>query len=59
MLDEEPLSWVEVEAGLEEIHHCMRMLGRGMSGVEGQAELYEVGGEAACAQVRDSIWLRL
>lgn len=36
----------------------MRMLERGMSGVEGQAELYGVGEEAACAQVKDSIWSR-
>jgi len=59
MLDEEPLLGVEVEVVWEEMHHWMRMLGTGMSGVEGQAELYGVGEEAACAQVRDSIWLRL
>jgi len=59
MLNEEPLSGVEVEVVWKEIDHWMRMLGRGMSGVEGQAELYGVGEEAACAQVRDSTWLRL
>jgi hypothetical protein len=52
MLNEEPLSG---EVVWEEMHHWMRMLGRGMSGVEGQGELYGVGEEAACAQVKDSI----
>jgi hypothetical protein len=37
----------------------MRMLRRGKSEVEGQVELYEVAEEAACAQAKDSIWLRL
>lgn len=54
MLNEEPLSVVEAEL-VWEMQHWMRMLGRGMSGVEGRAELYEVGEEAACAQARDLI----
>jgi hypothetical protein len=43
----------------EDMHYWTRMPGRGMSGVEGQAELYGVGEEVACAQVMGSIWLLL
>ncbi len=59
MLNEEPLQEVEVEAAWEEMHYWTRMLRRGLSVAEGQAELYGVGEEAACAQVRGSICLRL
>ena len=59
MLNEEPLSGVEVEVVWKEMYHWTKMLGRGTSGVGGQVELYGVGEEAASAQARDSIWLRL
>jgi hypothetical protein len=52
MLNEELLWEVEVEVVWEEKHHWMRMLRRGMTVGEGQAELYGVGEEVACAQVR-------
>ena len=59
MLNEEPLPVVEVEVVWKEIHRWMRKPRRGTSGVGGQAELYEVGEEAPCAQAKDSIWIRL
>jgi hypothetical protein len=48
------LSVVEVEMVCKDMQRWMKMLGRGKSGVEGQAELYEVGEKAARAQARDA-----
>lgn len=58
-MSNEALLW-ELGVGVAwEKGHWMWMPRRGMSVAEGQGGLYGVGEEAACAQVKDSISLRL